>query len=77
MSSMRPWRPGPTGRAPGRERLVHLLNQLSVPLSSATTAGLPERRRVTARALLEAGLRPAEVARLVDLAFPLAPEGGP
>ena len=69
-------RPGPTARAPGRERLVHLLNRLSVPLSMAA-ADREERRRLTARALLDAGIGPPDVARLVDLAFPPASEQAP
>jgi hypothetical protein len=62
-------RPGPTGREERRERLVRLLNRLSVPLAMAE-ADREERRRMTAAALFAAGIRPAEVARLVDLAFP-------
>ena len=69
-------RPGPTGRALGRERMVRLLNELSVPLAATGTA-LEERRRMTARALLGAGLPPDEVARLVDLAFPPTPPPPP
>ena len=66
-------RPGPTGRALGRERMVRLLNDLSVPLAATATA-VEERRRMTAVALSGAGFRPDEVARLVDLAFPPSPE---
>jgi hypothetical protein len=73
---MGPSRPGPTGREERRERLVHLLNRLSVPLTM-TAADLAERRRLTAEALTEAGIRPPDVARLVDLAFPSRPEEVP